>query len=141
MLSRATILETFDGKWIVVPNEDFITTRITNWSDAGSGNRYEVDFSVSYDTDINKVPAIIEAAVAKHPDVLLEPEKPDCELRGFGDSGIDFAVEFWCEGIDDGKNKYTSDVLFLVWNALKDNGIEIPYPHRVVEFKGKFPTA
>jgi small-conductance mechanosensitive channel len=139
MLSRATILETFDGKWIVVPNEDFITTRITNWSDAGSGNRYEVDFSVAYDTDINKVPAIIEKAVSTHPAVLQKPEGPDCELRGFGDSGIDFCVEFWVGGIDDGKNKYTSDVLFLVWNALKDNNIEIPYPHRVVEFKGDFP--
>ena len=139
MLSRATILETFDGKWIVVPNEDFITTRITNWSDAGSGNRYEVDFSVSYDTDINKIPAIVEAAVAKHPAVLSKPEKPDCELRGFGDSGIDFAVEFWVEGIDDGKNKYTSDVLFLVWNALKENNIEIPYPQRVIEIKGGLP--
>ena len=37
--------------------------------------------------------------------------------------------------IDDGKNKYTSDVLFLIWNALKENNIEIPYPHRVVEIK------
>jgi small-conductance mechanosensitive channel len=139
MMSRATILETFDGKWIVVPNEDFITTRIVNWSDAGSGNRLEAEFSVSYDTDINKVPGIIEAAVATHPGVLMKPEKPDCELRGFGDSGIDFAVEFWVEGMDDGKNKYTSDVLFLIWNALKDNGIEIPYPHRVVEIKGGMP--
>lgn len=140
MLSRAIILETFDGKWIVVPNEDFITTRITNWSDAGSGNRYEVDFSVSYDTDINKIPAIIEKAVATHPAVLKKPEGPDCELRGFGDSGIDFCVEFWCEGIDDGKNKYTSDILFLVWNALKKNNIEIPYPRRVIEIKGTLPS-
>jgi potassium-dependent mechanosensitive channel len=140
MLSRATILETFDGKWIVVPNEDFITTRIINWSDAGSGNRYEVPFSVAYDTDINKVPAIIEKAVAKHPAVLKNPEGPDCELRGFGNSGVDFCVEFWVEGIDDGKNKYTSDVLFLVWNALKENNIEIPYPHHVVEIKGTLPT-
>jgi small-conductance mechanosensitive channel len=140
MLSRATILETFDGKWIVVPNEDFITTRITNWSDAGSGNRYEADFSVSYDTDINKIPAIVEKAVSSHPAVLQKPEGPDCELRGFGDSGVDFGVEFWVEGIDDGKNKYTSDVLFLIWNALKENNIEIPYPHRVVEIKGNLPT-
>ncbi|MDP5361965.1 MAG: mechanosensitive ion channel, partial [Paracoccaceae bacterium] len=140
MTARATILETFDGRWIVVPNEDFITTRVTNYSDSGSANRLEVAFSVSYDTDINKVPAIIEAAVAKHPEVLTEPEGPDCELRGFGDSGIDFCVEFWVNGIDDGKNKYSSDVLFLVWNALKDNGIEIPYPHRVIEMKGPMPT-
>ncbi len=140
MTARATILETYDGRWIVVPNEDFITTRVVNYSDSGSANRLEVAFSVSYDTDINKVPAIIEAAVSTHPGVLQEPEGPDCELRGFGDSGIDFCVEFWVNGIDDGKNKYSSDVLFLVWNALKDNDIEIPYPHRVIEMKGQMPT-
>jgi small-conductance mechanosensitive channel len=140
MTARATILETYDGRWIVVPNEDFITTRVVNYSDSGSANRLEVEFSVSYDTDINKVPAIIEAAVSTHPGVLQDPEGPDCELRGFGDNGIDFCVEFWVNGIDDGKNKYSSDVLFIVWNALKDNDIEIPYPHRVVEIKGAFPT-
>lgn len=139
MTARATFLETFDGRWIVVPNEDFITTRVVNYSDSGSSNRLEANFSVSYDTDINKIPAIIEAAVAAHPGVLDTPEPPDCELRGFGESGIDFVVEFWVNGIDDGKNKYTSDVLFLIWNALKDNDIEIPYPHRVVEIKGGFP--
>jgi small-conductance mechanosensitive channel len=139
MIARAVILETFDGRWIVVPNEDFIVTRVTNYSDSGSANRFEAPFSVSYDTDINKVPALVEAAVAKHPEVLSEPYPPDCELRGFGDNGIDFAVEFWVEGLDDGPNKYTSDVLFLVWNALKDAGIEIPYPQRVVEIKGGLP--
>ncbi|OUS19322.1 mechanosensitive ion channel protein MscS [Rhodobacterales bacterium 59_46_T64] len=141
MTARAAVLETFDGRWVVVPNEDFITTRVVNYSDSGSANRYEAPFSVSYDTDINLVPAIIEKAVATHPDVLDAPYPPDCELRGFGDSGIDFAVEFWVNGLDDGPNKYSSDVLFLIWNALKDAGIEIPYPHRVVEFKNGLPTA
>ncbi|MEL7344067.1 MAG: mechanosensitive ion channel domain-containing protein, partial [Pseudomonadota bacterium] len=135
MLARATILETYDGKWIVVPNEDFIVSRIINWSDGGSANRYEVDFSVSYDTDINLVPDLIVEAVKKHPSVLLEPEEPDCELRGFGDSGVDFGVEFWCEGIDDGKNKFTSDVRFLIWNALKEADIEIPFPQREIRYR------
>ncbi|WP_457650036.1 mechanosensitive ion channel family protein [Profundibacter sp.] len=141
MMARATILETYDGRWIVIPNEDFITTRVVNYSDSGSANRYEAPFSVSYDTDINKIPAIVEAAVAKHKEVLDKPFPPDCELRGFGDSGVDFAVEFWVNGIDDGENKFTSDVLFLIWNALKENNIEIPYPQRVVEIKGGFPSA
>ncbi len=136
MTARAIILETFDGKWIVVPNEHFITTRVVNYSDSGSANRYEAPFSVSYNTDINTVPAIVEAAVAKLDFVLSEPDGPDCELAGFGDSGIDFALEFWVNGIDDGRNKYASQVLFAIWNALKDAGIEIPYPHRVVELKG-----
>ncbi|MEO1790371.1 MAG: mechanosensitive ion channel domain-containing protein, partial [Pseudomonadota bacterium] len=136
MTARATILETFDGRWIVVPNEDFITTRVVNYSDQGSANRYEAAFSVSYDTDINKIPALIEEAVAQHPEVLNDPEAPDCELRGFGDSGIDFAVEFWVNGIDDGSKKYTSEVLFIIWNTLRDAEIEIPYPQRVLHHKG-----
>lgn len=137
MTMRVTILETFDGRWIVVPNEHFITTRVVNYSDQGSANRYEVGFSVSYDTDINAVPEIIESAVAAHPAVLSKPEAPDCELRDFGDSGIEFAVEFWVNGIDDGARKYTSEMRFIVWNALKDAGIEIPYPRRVVEIRDR----
>ena len=140
MTARATVLKTFDGRQIMVPNEHFITTRVTNYSDSGSPNRYEALFSVSYDTDINLVPAIIIAAVAKHPDILTDPEGPDVELRGFGESGIDFACEFWVAGIDDGANSYTSDVLFLIWNALKAHNIDIPFPHRVIEIKGQPPV-
>jgi potassium-dependent mechanosensitive channel len=135
MTARACILETFDGKWIVVPNEHFITTRVVNYSDQGSANRYEALFSVSYETDINSVPDLIERAILKLPFVLTEPDGPDCELRGFGESSVDFAVEYWVAGIDDGKNKYGSPVLFAIWNALKEAGIEMPYPHRVVELR------
>ena len=135
MTARACILETFDGRWIVVPNQDFITTRVVNYSDQGSANRYEAPFSVSYETDLNRVPEVIEAAVAALPFVLTAPDGPDCELRGFGESGIDFAVEFWVIGIDDGRNKHTSRVLFAIWNALKAAEIEIPYPRRVIEMR------
>lgn len=135
MTARACILESFDGKWIVVPNEHFITTRVVNYSDQGSANRYEALFSVSYETDINIVPDLIEHAVSKLSFVLQAPDGPDCELRGFGESSVDFAVEYWVSGIDDGKNKYGSPVLFAVWNALKEAGIDMPYPHRVVELR------
>lgn len=140
MTARACVLETFDGKWIVVPNEHFITTRVVNYSDQGSANRYEVPFSVGYDTDITRVPPLIEAAVAALPFVLDQPDGPDCELRAFGESGIDFAVEYWVSGIDDGRNKYASQVLFAIWQALRDARIDIPYPHRVVELRGPAPA-
>lgn len=136
MTARACVLETFDGKWIVVPNDHFITTRVVNYSDQGSANRYDAPFSVSYETDINRVPEIIETAVTALPFVLKAPDGPDCELRGFGESSVDFAVEYWVAGIDDGKNKYASRVNFAIWNALKSAGIEMPYPHRVIEVKG-----
>ena len=129
---RSTVLETFDGKEIVVPNERFITQRFVNWTHDDPRQRYEVEFLVSYETDLHKVPPVIEAAVLKHPRVLTEPERPDCELRGFADHGVKFAVEFWVKGLDDGPNKFSSDVLFLVWDALKENGIRIPYPRMEV---------
>ncbi len=141
MMARAAILETFDGRWVVVPNEDFITTRVINYSDSGSANRFEAPFSVTYETDINRVPDIVEAAVSTHPDVLQLPYPPDCELRGFGESGVDFACEFWVNGLDDGDKKYTSDILFLIWNALKAEGIEMPYPRRIIEIKGNLPDS
>lgn len=133
--ARATILETFDGRWIVVPNEHFVTTRVVNWSDAGSAHRYEVGFSLSYDTDINQVPEVIEAAVAALPFVLATP-KPGCDLKAFGESSVDFEVDFWVQGLDDdGDNSFRSDVLFAVWNACKAHGFDMPYPHRVVELR------
>lgn len=135
MTARTCILETIDGRWIVVPNEDFITSRVINYSDAGAAHRHEVEFSVSYDTDINRVPALIEAAVAALPFVLQKPEAPECELRGFGDSGVEFGVEYWVNGIEDLTHKFQSDILFAVWNALKAKGIKIPYPRRVVELR------
>ncbi|MEM8578766.1 MAG: mechanosensitive ion channel domain-containing protein [Pseudomonadota bacterium] len=135
MTARAAILETFDGRWIVVPNEDFIVSRVTNYSDAGSAKRYEVPFSVSYDADLEQVCEIINEAVAGYAHVLLEPERPDTEIRAFGDSGIEMAVEFWCNGLDDGPNRFTADVFMIVWKTLKAEGIEIPFPQRVVELK------
>ena len=58
---------------------------------------------------------------------------PDCELRAFGDSGVEFTLEFWVNGIDDGRNKFTPRVMMQIWKTLKENNVEIPYPHRMVE--------
>lgn len=129
---RSTTLETYDGKEVMLPNEKFITTTFVNWTRDDPRQRYEVEFSVAYDTDIEIIPDLIAEAVSKHPQVLSDPEPVDVELRGFGDSSINFAVEFWADGIDDGKNKFSSDVLFIVWRTLKGAGIGIPFPQREV---------
>lgn len=136
MTARACVLETFDGKWIVVPNDHFITTRVINYSDQGSANRYEVAFSVAYETDITLIPDLIKTAVAQLPFVLQTPHAPECELANFGESSVDFIVEYWVNGIDDGKNKYASKVRFAIWSALKSKEISMPYPHRVIEMRG-----
>ena len=135
MTARACIIETIDGRWVVVPNDNFITSRVVNYSDAGKAHRYSANFSVSYDTDINRVPALIETAVAALPFILSEPDGPSCELNAFGESSVDFEVEYWVNGIEDLTDDYRSKVLFAIWNALKDAGIQMPYPHRVVELR------
>ncbi len=127
---RSSTLKTFDGKTIVVPNEQFITTAFTNWTHQDTLQRYDFEFSVSYDSEIPKVPAIIIDTIRKHPQVLEEPEKPDCEIREFADSGVIFGVEYWIDGIDDGINRVEADLLMMIWIALKENNIQIPYPQR-----------
>lgn len=137
MTARAAILETVDGRWIVVPNEDFITSRVVNLSDAGKSHRYDAGFSVSYDTDITRIPDLIEPAVEALPFVLTGAGREvECELRAFADSGVEFSVEYWVDGIEDLTGKYRSQVLFAIWNALQEAGIEIPFPQRVVHHKG-----
>ncbi len=134
---RATTLETFDGKDIVVPNEKFIVGTFINWSHKDLKQRYRVDFSVAYHSDIRKLVEIIKVVVAGHEQVLsgdavpLE-ERPDCEIDSFGDSGINMFVEFWMEGIDDGKNRVGGDLMLLILEALQEHGFEIPFPQREV---------
>lgn len=129
---RSSTLQTFEGKTIVVPNEQFITTAFTNWTHQDSRQRYEFEFSVSYDTDAEKVPEVIIPAISNHPQVLQEPELPDCEIRDFGESGIVFGVEYWIDGIDDGENRVDSDLRMIIWKTLKENKIKMPYPQREV---------
>ncbi len=134
---RSATIETTDGKDIMVPNVSFIEEAYENWTHKDPRQRYEVYFSVGYDTDIDQLEGILIPAVSKHPKVLQEPEEPDLELREFGESGIKFAIEFWADGIDDGENKFTSDLNFIVWRTLKKRGISMPLPqHEVRLLKG-----
>jgi small-conductance mechanosensitive channel len=133
---RSSTIETYEGKEIVVPNEQFITTAFTNWTRKDPYQRYTVEFSVSYDSDIPAIPALILEAVRKHPQILETPEPSDCEIIGFGDSGVNFHVEYWIEGIDDGRNRVDSDLMLIIWNTLKENNISIPFPQREVRIIG-----
>jgi small-conductance mechanosensitive channel len=139
---RYTTLESFDGKTVLVPNETFITKAFTNWTHKDRQQRYRVDFSVAYDTDIRKLCQLIRETVARHPQVMSGEQlpkemRPDCEIAGFGDSGVNMFVEFWMEGIDDGPNRVGGDLLLMIFEALRENGIQIPFPQREVRVLGE----
>ncbi len=134
---RYTVLETYDGKDILVPNEKFINSLLTNWTHKDPKQRYRIDFSVAYKTDIRAMCDIIRAAVAEHPQVISGDdipfeERPDCEIDSFGDSGVNMFVEFWMYGVDDGKNRVGGDLLLMVFETLREHNIEIPFPQREV---------
>lgn len=134
---RSTTVETFEGKDIMVPNEVFITTSFVNWTRKNQKQRYRVDFSVAYDTDIRKLVEVIKEAVSAHPQVLSGDnypieERPDCEIDSFGDSGVNMFVEFWIEAIDDGKNRVGGDLLLIIFETMREHGFTIPFPQREV---------
>lgn len=134
---RSATLETYDGKDIMVPNERFITTAFTNWTHNNDKQRYPLVFEVAYGTDLDKLFDILRQVVASHPQVLSGEEfpieeRPDAEVQAFNDSGIEILVEFWMRGIDDGKNRVGGDLLLMIWTALREHDIEIPFPQAEV---------
>ena len=139
---RSTTLETYDGKDIMVPNEQFITTSFTNWTHKNTKQRYSLEFQVAYKTDLHQLFELVRETVGSHPQVMSGEdipieERPDAEIKGFADSGIDILVEFWMQGIDDGPNRVGADLLLMIWDILKQNDIEIPFPQREVKIINK----
>ncbi len=137
---RSATLETFDGKDIMVPNERFITTAFVNWTHDHQKQRYPIVFEVAYGTDLEKLFTILRDVAASHPKVLSGDdlpieERPDAEVQAFNDSGIEILLEFWMEGVDDGKNRVGGDLLFMIYQALQENNIVIPFPQREVVIK------
>jgi small-conductance mechanosensitive channel len=142
---RSTTLETYDGKDVMVPNERFITSQFINWTHKNKKQRYDLTFSVAYSTDLHALFKLVREVVASHPEVLSGPElpieeQPDAEIQAFGDSGIEILVEFWMEAIDDGRYRVRADLLLMIWDALKEHGIEIPFPQREVRILNPGPA-
>ena len=127
--ARYTLVETFDSKEILVPNEDLITSRVVNWTFSNSSARVELEIGVSYHSDIELARDLILQAAAEHPRCAATPE-PACFLRTFGDSSVNFTLHFWVDDVTEGRWHPHSEVMFEVWRKFKDCGIEIPFPQR-----------
>ncbi len=95
---RSTTVATADGKDIIVPNTKFTEESYENWTHDNPLQRYEVDFGVAYDTDLDALVPLIRDAVLKHEAVLSDPDVPSVEFRSFGDSAINMCVEFLGRG-------------------------------------------
>ena len=81
----------------------------------------------------------IEAAEAE--DRVAANPKPNCLLRGFGDSSVDLEIRFWIHDPEEGVSNIKSAVLLRVWDLFHEHGIEIPYPQRDLHLRSVAPDA
>jgi small-conductance mechanosensitive channel len=131
---RYTLIECFDGKEIMVPNEDFIINRVNNWTFSNNRARIEILFSVAYGTDLQKAIDVAMEVARQHSRCLSYPEI-ECYVTNFGEFDIKMVLYFWVSDITKGRLSVRSDVYVEITKKFRENGIEIPIPKREVSFR------
>ena len=129
--ARYTELVTRDNKSFLVPNEDFITQKVINWSHGNTLIRVETKFGVHYNSNPHEIKRIAEEAALVPERIVSEPA-PVCHLVEFGDSSLNFVLRFWIKDAEKGVTNMRGAVMLALWDAFQENDIVIPYPHREV---------
>ncbi|TVQ83011.1 MAG: mechanosensitive ion channel family protein [Micavibrio sp.] len=130
---RSTEIETFDRTSIIVPNSELISSSVMNWTHGNKIGRTVVSVGVSYDADPETVREVLLSCASNNPLALAEPE-PSVVFKDFGDSALIFDVRFFVENVSD-MMKGASQARFDIWYALKEKGIEIPFPQRDIHIR------
>ena len=131
---RSTRIETFDRFDVIVPNTDLIAGTVKNMTLSSTDGRVILPVGVAYGSDVEKVREILFASVEGDDRVMADPP-PMVLFVGLGDSSIDFELRFYLSDVMT-TMVAKSDVLFRVYAALNEAGIEIPFPQRDVNLKG-----
>lgn len=134
--ARYTLVETFDSKDIMIPNEDFITNRVVNWTFKNSSARVDARITVGFDTDVEFVRDLILKTAKAHPRSASTPDV-QCHLDAFGENGLNFILYFWVADVTLGRMDVKSDILRAIWQEFKIHNITIPYPQRAVHMNPK----
>src|SRR6516162_1462162 len=109
--ARYVSLATRDGKELLIPNEDLITSQVTNWSYSSELIRQSVHVGISYESDVHlAIRLAVEAASAVSR--ILDVPKPACLLKEFGDSAVNLELRFWIQDPANGTANVRSEVMF-----------------------------
>ena len=135
--TRSSVVETLDNVSIIVPNSNFITQNVTNWSYRDSKVRIHISVGVSYGSDVELVEETLLDVGRTHDEVLLNPE-PTVQFLEFGDSSLNFDLLVW---INDASRQYLvrSALNFAVVKAFRAQGITIPFPQRDLHIQSAIP--
>ncbi len=132
---RASVVRTWDGSDVIVPNGDMISNRVVNWTlGRQHSRRVDIRLGVACEADPGEVIALLERVTAEHPSILNDP-KPEAVLLEFGDNALQFQLR--ANTREKNWQKVRSDVMIAVNSALAEAGIEMPYPQRTVHLDEK----
>jgi small-conductance mechanosensitive channel len=142
MGARYTSVDTRDGREYLIPNEDFITQQVANWSYSSELVRLSVKFNTTYDSDPRKVIEIATQAALAIERVIKKPT-PCCMVAAFGSSALEFEMWFWIRDPAAGIQNVKSDVLLALWDALEQDGAKLwrPGASRVIYEMADKPKA
>lgn len=129
--ARYIVVRDRDGVETLIPNENLITSEVTNWSYTDKSVRVKIPISISYKDDPEQAMEIMRKACA-HPRVITDPPIA-VRLMGFGDSGINLEARAWILDPEAGVNGVRSDINLEIWKEFKKAGITIPFPQREVK--------
>lgn len=132
---RATTVRTSDNIAIIVPNSQFISSTVINWSHTDRLVRFQIPVGVSRDADPEAVRAVLLGVAAAHPGVLADPA-PVVLFEAFGDSALLFKLAVWTTDYVARPAAFRSELNFALWHALKAAGVGIPYPQRNLHLRG-----
>ena len=125
---RSTEISTLDRITIIVPNSEFIDSKVINWSHGYPVSRLHIPLGVAYASPIKRVRQAVLEAAKRHPQVLRYP-KPQLWFEGFGDSSLDFDLLVWIRE-PRLQARIKSDLYYLLEANLRRYQIEIPFPQR-----------
>jgi len=138
---RSTMITTNDNVDVLIPNSQFITGRVINWTLQEEVRRIHIPFGVAYGADKERVrAAALEAASRVPADVVSLPERPpQVWFVRFGESSLDFELLVWLGASSIRRPKaVTAAYLWELHSALERHGIEVPFPQRDLHLKSYF---
>jgi len=127
---RSSVVTLIDGACLIVPNGDLLSHHLVNWTMGNNKRRLNIVISVAYGTNLKNAISVLLEVLTSNGHVMQYPE-PVVSVKAFGDSSIDLDLYFWVGHVRDYLS-LRSEVITLVDEAFRKEGIVIPFPQRDV---------
>ena len=129
---RSTVVQTFDNASLIIPNSEFISSQVTNWSFRDLTLRIKITVGVAYGSDIELVRSRLLEIAGRTEKVLAYP-RPDVLFSDFGDSALIFVLRVWTDV--DNMLKVGTAIRFEIDRVFREHNIEIAFPQRDIHIR------